>query len=39
MKDLLLILSILAAALYGFRVMKRLDRFLDTKITSEDEEP
>jgi hypothetical protein len=39
MKDLLLILSILAAALYGFRVMKRLDRFLDTRVSSEDGEP
>ena len=38
MKDLLLFLSILAAMIYGFRVMKRLDSFLEAVKQQEDED-
>lgn len=38
MKALLLLLALLAAIIYGFRLMMRLDHFMNTKIKSEDED-
>ena len=37
MKNLLLFLSVVAVVFLGFRLMKRLDRFLETADISEDE--
>ena len=37
MKDLLLLLSVAAVVIYGFRLMRRLDGFMETSIKSEDE--
>ena len=38
MKDLLLLLSVLAAMIYGFRLMRRLDHFLESVEQKEDED-
>ena len=38
MKDLLLLLSVSAVVIYGFRLMKRLDRFMEKSIKPEDED-
>jgi len=38
MKDLLLSLSVLAVIIYGFRLMKRLDRLLERVIPSSEDE-
>ena len=37
MNDLLLFLSVFAVMLFGFWLMKRLDRFLEKMTVSEDE--
>lgn len=38
MKDLLVFLSVLAVMTYGFRLMKRLDSFLEAVKQQEDED-
>ena len=38
MKDLLLILSVLASVIFGFWIMRRLDSFLENVTIGEDEE-